>query len=244
VPLSLIVLGSSGTYPGADDPASGYLVTDGRTRVWLDCGPGTMGPLQRHVALADLDAVVVSHSHPDHCMELPVFCNALRYDIGRSEFPVYGPAGTLERVEAALDAEVAPTFDWRVVTDGSSFTVGGMAFSCSGTDHHVETMAVRIEWDGKAIGYTADTGPRWTLERFGAPIDLALCEASLSIEEEGRIQHLSGRQAGVQARAAGARRLVITHILPGADREARRREAAAAFGGPVDVAEIGARFEL
>lgn len=242
--LSLTVLGSSGVYPAADNPCSGYLVSDGTTNVWLDCGPGTLGTLQRHVALADLDAVVVSHAHPDHCMDLAVFRNALKYGGGRDGLAVYGPAGTRARVEAALGDTVAPTFDWIAVGDGSTFEIGDLVFACSRTDHPVETVAVRIESDGRAIAYTADTGPAWSLERFNAPIDLAVCEATLTAPEEGRVQHLSGRQAGQQARAAGAGRLVITHVAPGRDPDDHRREAEVAFGGPVDVAVVGRRFEL
>jgi ribonuclease BN (tRNA processing enzyme) len=244
VTLSVTVLGSSGTYPSATNPCSGYLVTDGRTTVWLDCGPGTLGPLQHHVDLDDLDAVVVTHSHPDHSMDLPVFRNALKYGVGREGVPVYGPAGTRAMVEAALGDAVSPTFDWAVATDGATFTIGELAFTCSRTDHPVETMAVRIESDGRAIAYSADTGPDWSFERFAAPIDLAIAEATLTIDQEGTVQHLSGRQAGAMARAAGARRLSITHLVPGTDVESHRSDAEAAFDGPVEVATIGKRFDL
>jgi ribonuclease BN (tRNA processing enzyme) len=244
VTLSITVLGSSGTYPSATNPCSGYLVTDGRTTVWLDCGPGTLGPLQHHVDLADLDAVVVTHSHPDHCMDLPVFRNALKYGIDREGLPVYGPAGTRAMVEAALGDAVSPTFEWEVATDGATFTIGDLGFTCSRTDHPVETMAIRIESDGQAIAYSADTGPGWSFERFAAPIDLAIAEATLTTDEEGSVQHLSGRQAGTMARAAGARRLAITHLVPSTDPEVHRRDAEEAFGGPVEVAALGVRFEL
>jgi ribonuclease BN (tRNA processing enzyme) len=241
--LTLVVLGSSGTYAGPDNPNSGYFVTDGTTRVWLDCGPGTLGPLQQHVALADLDAVVVTHGHPDHCLDAAVLRNALRYGIGRKGVPVYGPFAAQERIVAALGEDVTPTLDWRDIRDGSTFTTGGISWTCSRTDHPVTTMAVRIDAGG-VIAYSADTGPGWSFERFGPPIDLALCEASLPPDREGSVQHLTGRQAGEKARQAGARRLVITHLPPGTDIEARQREAEAGFGGPVEVAVPGARFTV
>ncbi len=241
--LSITVLGSSGSYAGPGNPCSGYLVADGDRTVWLDCGPGTLGPLQEHVDLVALNAVVVTHSHPDHSLEVPVLRNALKYLIGREGLPVYGPADTRARVEAALGATVAPTLDWREVSDGSTFTVGPLAFWCSRTDHPVETMAIRVADDaGRAIAYSSDTGPAWSFDRFGASIGLALCEASLPADEEGTFQHLSGRQAGEWARDVAAGRLVITHLLPGTDAEARRREAEEAFGGPVEVATPGARY--
>jgi ribonuclease BN (tRNA processing enzyme) len=244
VPLSITVLGSAGTFPGADNACSGYLVTDGRTRVWLDCGPGTLANLQRHVALDALDAVVVSHSHPDHCLDLPVFRNALKYGYEREAFPVYGPAGTRATVEAALGDAVAPTFDWHTVTGGDQFEIGGLTFACSRTDHPVETVAVRVVADGRALAYSADTGPAWSFERFAAPIDLALCEATLTVAAEGSVQHLSGRQAGATARAAGARRLVLTHLPPPSDPDAHRAPAEESFGAPVEVATVHARYDV
>jgi ribonuclease BN (tRNA processing enzyme) len=243
--IAVTVLGSSGSYAGAGNPCSGFVVDNGSTRVWLDCGTGTLGPLQEHVDLSELDAVVVTHCHPDHCLELPVLRNALKYLVGRSGLPVYGPGTTRERIESALGDKVAPTFDWHPVSDGTTFTVGGLTFGCSRTDHPVETVAVRIEDDaGRVVAYSADTGPAWSLERFGGPIHLALCEASLAAGDEHSFQHLSGRQAGRLARDAGAERLVLTHLPPGTDVEDRRLEAEAddAFAGPVAVALPGRRF--
>jgi ribonuclease BN (tRNA processing enzyme) len=109
----------------------------------------------------------------------------------------------------------------------------------------VETVAVRIEDEsGRAVAYSADTGPGWSFERFGASIHLAICEASLAADREGSFQHLSGRQAGRIAREAGAARLVITHLPPGTDIETRRLETESdeGFGGPVAVAIPGRRF--
>jgi ribonuclease BN (tRNA processing enzyme) len=131
------------------------------------------------------------------------------------------------------------------VSDGSTFGIGGLSFACSRSDHPVETVAVRIEDEsGRAVAYSADTGPAWSMAKLGAPIHLAICEASLKVEDEQSVQHLSGRQAGRLAREAGAERLVITHLPPGTDVEARRLEAEAeeAFAGPVAVALPGRRF--
>jgi ribonuclease BN (tRNA processing enzyme) len=243
--IALTVLGSSGSYSGPGNPCSGFVVDDGTTRVWLDCGPGTLGPLQEHVGLAELDAVVVTHSHPDHCLDLPVLRNALKYLVGRSGLPVFGPAPTRATVEGALGDTVAPTFDWQAVADGSTFTVGGLSFACSRTDHPVETVAVRIEDEaGRVVAYSADTGPAWSFTRFGSPIHLAVAEASMAVSDEDSFQHLSARQAGRLARDAAAERLVLTHLPPGTDIEARRLEAEAddAFAGPVAVALPGRRF--
>ena len=103
---------------------------------------------------------------------------------------------------------------------------------------------MRIDGGDRSLGYSADTGPAWSLAALGPDLDLALCEATFLREQEGMAQHLSGRQAGGSAREAGARRLVLTHIWPTIDAERSRTEATAAYGGPVEVAVTNERYEL
>lgn len=250
VSLTITVLGCSGTYAGPGGACSGYLVRSSTTSVWLDAGPGTLANLQDHIDLAAVDAVVVSHSHPDHWLELPVLRNAIRYgiDLPDRHLPTYGTARTGELLAAVLGGDPAPTLDWHTVADGSTIEVGDLTVLCSRTDHPVETLAVRIDHDGASIGYSADTGPGWSLSALGdlgtgGPVGLALCEASLTRDEERRVQHLSARQAGVSARAAGVGRLVLTHLVPGRDPDQARAEAAAVFGEAVEVAELGRTYE-
>lgn len=92
--LSVTVLGSAGTFPQVDNPCSGYLVRTPSTTIWVDAGPGTFAALQGHVALADVDAIVLSHEHPDHWIELPVVRNAARYVLGLEGIAVFGTGGT------------------------------------------------------------------------------------------------------------------------------------------------------
>jgi ribonuclease BN (tRNA processing enzyme) len=103
---------------------------------------------------------------------------------------------------------------------------------------------VRVAVAGRALGYSADTGPRWPLSALGTDLDLALCEATYTHEHEGTAQHMSGRQAGEAARQAGAARLVITHRWPSADPAAVLGEARRAFGGPVATAQVGRGYSL
>jgi ribonuclease BN (tRNA processing enzyme) len=244
--LSVTVLGCSGTYAAPGGACSGYLVSGGGVAVWLDCGPGTLANLQAHVSIEDLDAVVVSHSHPDHWTELPVFRNAMKYGLERSGLPVYGTAETLERLEAALGETVAPTFAWTTITAASRVEIGGLVFTFAVTDHPVETLAVRVDdlAAGLSLGYSADTGPGWSFAALGPPLDLALCEATLTPDFEGKSPHITGRQAGAMARDAGVRRLVVTHVWPTSDPEAHRAAAEAEFRRPVELAVPHARFEV
>lgn len=245
--FTVTVLGSAGTFGYPGNPCSGYLIRTDDTAVWLDCGPGTFSALQEHVTLAELDAIVVTHEHPDHCLELPVVRNAARYVLGIDRLPVYLTAGTRAVLECVIGDSVDP-IEWTEITDRSSASIGDLSFSFSRTNHPVETLAVRVESRGRTLGYSADTGPGWTfaaLDRGGDGFDLALCEATLAEEDAGVVQHLTGSQAGAMARAAGVRRLALTHTYQ--DTGSDRVEAAAAtgaFDGPVELAMPGHVFTV
>lgn len=245
--LSVTVLGCSGTYAGAGGACSGYLVRSAGATVWLDCGPGSLGNLQRHLELADLDALVVTHEHPDHCLELPVLRNALKYGTGGEGLAVLGPAGVRSLAERILgDDGLAPTFAWRSIADGDTAEIGDLRLTFSRTDHPVETLAVRVDdtAGGRSLAYSSDTGPGWALRSLGSPVDLALCEATMPPGAEGMAPHLTGRQAGATAADAGARRLLLTHLWPTSDPDAHRRDAEATFGAPVELAALHERYEI
>ncbi len=245
--LTVTVLGSAASFGHPGNACSGYLVRTASTTVWLDCGPGTLSTLQEHVAVADLDAVVVTHEHPDHWLELPVLRNAARYVLGIGHLPVYGTAGTWALFEHLTGGKVDP-IEWREVTDGSTATIGDLTFSFSSTDHPVETLAVRVAARGRTFAYSADTGPGWSftaLDPDGEGFDLAFCEATLDEADAGAVQHLTGSQAGTMARAAGVRRLALTHLYEGAGPDrAEVASAPDAFNGPVEIALPGHDFTV
>ncbi len=237
--MTLTVLGCSGSYPGPGQACSGYLVRTDTTTIWLDAGSGTLANLQRHIEIPAVDAVVVSHEHPDHWVDLTGYYVACKYYLDRPVVPVYAPAGLQERAYYQDEP-----LSWNTVTDGDHRQIGDIALTFSRTDHGNETLAVRLDGGERSLGYSADSGPGWSLEALGPGLDLALCEATYLRDMEGTGQHLSARQAGVSARAAGAARLVLSHLQPGTDREASRAEGSEAFGAAVEVAEEHAVYEL
>ena len=239
--LTLTVLGCSGTYAGPGGACSGYLVGDGRTTLWLDAGSGTLANLQRHAPLDGVDAVVLSHEHPDHWTDLEAFYNVCRFVTGREGVPVYAPAGVKRHT---YNEDEAPYLRWQDVADGSHASIGDMRLTFSRTDHGPETLAVRVDAGGRSLGYSADTGPAWSLEALGPGLDLALCEATVPVDQEGELQHLSARQAGASAKAAGAGRLLLTHLWPTLDAERSRADASAAYGGPVDLASTNETYSI
>jgi ribonuclease BN (tRNA processing enzyme) len=241
--LTLTVLGCSGTYPGEGGACSGYLVRSAGASLVVDLGAGTLANLQRHLAVGEVDAIVLSHVHPDHWLDLPVLRNAMRYVLGIEGLPVYGTAETWLMAEVII-GELPPTLLWHNVDGSSVVEVGDQVVRFSRTDHPVETLAVRVDAGGRSLLYSADTGPGWDPGAAGADVDLMVCEASLQPEHEGQVQHLSARQAGKLGRTMGAGRLVLTHVVPGVEPEAQLDLAAQAFGGPVELAETNRTFDV
>jgi ribonuclease BN (tRNA processing enzyme) len=241
--LTLTVLGCSGTYPGEGGACSGYLVRSPVASVVLDLGAGTLANLQQHVAIGDIDAVVLSHVHPDHWLDLPLLRNAMRYVLDIDGLAVYGTAETWLMAEVIV-GELPPTLRWHSIDESSVVEVGDQVLRFSRTDHPVETLAVRVDASGRSLLYSADTGSGWDPGVVGADVDLMVCEASLEPAHEGWVQHLSARQAGKLARTLAAGRLVVTHVVPGVDPETQRDLAEQAFGGPVELAAADRHFDV
>jgi len=242
--FTVTVLGTSGSYPGPGSACSGYLLRYQGFNVWLDAGPGTMANLQTHIGLREVDAIVLSHQHPDHWSDIDGFFVACRYVETRSQVPIYAPAGLGDLMRGGPDTEA--TLDWHDVTDASQVAVGPFRFTFSRTDHPPETLAMRVDAPeaGASLGYSADTGPGWSLATLGTDLDLVICEATFLHDREGTSPHLSARQAGASARAARAKRLVISHIWPIVEPADSVAEASEAFGAPVECAQMNATYTV
>ncbi len=236
----MLVLGCDGSWPGPGGAGSGYLVRSATTTVLLDAGPGTMANLQQFADPATVDAVVVSHEHPDHWTDLYGFDLYSQHVSDRTGTPVLAPAGLQRRAAMSTSSALA----WHRVRHGDKATIGDLTCSFFRTDHRPETLAVRIDGGGRSLGYSADSGPDWSLGELGLGLDLVLCEATFTSEHEGVAGHMSARQAGMQARSADAHRVVLTHRWPTIEAGAVAAEAAEAFGAPVEQAEIGKEWML
>jgi ribonuclease BN (tRNA processing enzyme) len=252
--LRLTVVGCSGSYPGPDSPASCYLLEhddeDGRTwRILLDLGSGALGALHRYADPLAIDAVALSHLHPDHCLDLCGFYVLRKYHpLGtQPRLPVYGPNGTGERMSRAYDLPDGPgmahEFDFR--TYQSSFSVGPFSIEAIPVAHPVEAYGLRVTAGESSIAYTGDTAPCEALDRLSAGVDLLLAEASFRDGDDNPPGiHLTGADAGALAERAGVERLVITHVPPWFDKQAMLAEAKAVWDGPSELAHAGATYEL
>jgi ribonuclease BN (tRNA processing enzyme) len=245
--VRLVVLGSCGGYPGPDRSCSGYLVEAGPFRLWIDAGSGTLARLLRYCSLSELDSAWLTHLHPDHWTDLPLAIHALALGAGdrATPLPIYGPTGWAVAVGASVQwrlDEREPVFEPRELSDGMVAELGEARVEAVAVEHGIETYALRISIAGATLAYSADSTLCPALLRVAREADLLLCEAGTMADSSPL--HLNPRQAGELAAAAGARRLVLTHLRPSAAPEQAIQLARTTFSGPVDVATEGAEFEI
>lgn len=244
--MRITTLGSNGTYPTPGHPTAGYLLQHEGTSVWIDAGSGTFAALQSVIDFANLDALVLSHVHADHCIDVFGYFYAVKYGgRPRTGIPTYVPAGLVERLTGFLgdpDHELEETLDFRVMAEGDSATVGEIRFEFVVTDHPVPTLGMRAAANnGRVFAYSADTGPRGEWARIAAGADLFLCEATYqgTAEDKPWSHHLTAGEAGQIARRADAGTLLLTHIWPSLDPDRSLQEAEFTFGKPVSLAVPG-----
>jgi ribonuclease BN (tRNA processing enzyme) len=245
------VLGCSGGYPTPESANTGFLLKEGESRIWLDAGTGTFGVLQRFTDFRSLDAILLSHLHADHCLDIYPLYIALRYGEVKLDrkIPVYSVPGVQERLERIVDGEAGDKlgviFDFHEVDEGDTAEVAGVRFSFLRMDHPIHTLGIRAESATGSLTFSADTGPKADLAAFAKGTGLLLCEATYQNARKGAPLHLSAQEAAETAVRAGAGELVLTHLWPGLDPHVSVQEAEeAAKDIPVHLAKPGALFEV
>lgn len=247
--MRLHVVGSSGTYPAPGRPASGYLIEQGTTRVWCDAGPGTFTALPVDADL--IDAIVVSHQHPDHCSDLATAFHAWTYRPDpRKGVPLYAPRSVWERLSLFLEkgpnSELYSTFDFRPVSDGDALEIGDLSIRFVKTDHPVPTVGSLWEGHNRTLFFTGDTGPGGDWRELARGVNLMLSEAALqgASDDKAVEHHLTAGEAGAIAREVGAERLMLTHIPPYMDVSRSIHEAEVTFDRPVALATPRASYDV
>jgi ribonuclease BN (tRNA processing enzyme) len=226
-------------------------------RFAIDLGNGTLAALQAHTDPFSLDALLLSHLHPDHCADFSALTVLRRYhpdpsvDPRETRLPVYGPSEVSTRLAAAYApdaAELAGTdltdvytfHHWQPKAD-----IAGVTVRTSRVAHPCEAYGVRVEHGGRTFVYTGDSGACTALTELAGGAEVLLAEASWTHAEDRPVDlHLSGREAGELAETAGVGKLLVTHVPPWADTEAILVEARTAFSGEVLLAEAGAGYQI
>ncbi len=252
--MKLAILGSCASQPGPGEACSGYLVSSGDTHVMLDCGSGTLGPLQRHVSLDDLRAIVVSHLHPDHYIDLVALRYGRTYGVaGARSIDVYLPPGGiahLERVAAALSS-TTPFWDGALTLHeyepGVPLALGALTVRPHEVRHGIRSFGMRVDDGERVLAYTSDTVPCEALVSLAAGAHTLLAEATLAggaPSHHDPQTHLSAHDAAEVAAQAGVERLVLTHFWYTADRALAVAEASDSFSGDVQAAGTGRCFDV
>ncbi len=247
--LRLTVLGCAGTHAGRDRLCSSYLVEADGYRLLLDCGNGSLSNLQRRWDVGDIDAVIISHLHPDHFADLYGLYYALRFHAdGPRSVPVYAPRGAFRFVSQLLDSAdtFAETCRFAVAKAADVLELGPLTVTLFAANHPVETLASRVEGGGRVITYTADSAPAPHLRDAGRGADLLVADATW-LERQRPLPpdvHMTGHEAGRTAVEAGARRLMTTHVIPSNDPRDVAAEAAAVYDGDVIPASDLLEIEL
>ncbi|MBV9485385.1 MAG: MBL fold metallo-hydrolase [Frankiaceae bacterium] len=241
--MKLTIIGSAGTFPGPASGCSSYLLEQDGFRLLLDVGNGSTGALQEACGLLGPDAVVVSHLHGDHYLDLITYTYARRYhpDGTPPLLPVYGPSQIQQAMIGAygkgIDSLLSEVYDFHAIDRNQTVPIGPFEVDLRRVNHPVETYAMRISADGRALTYSADTGVCDTLVELARDVDLFLCEASyLDGDPNPPNIHLTGREAAEHATKAAAQRLLLTHLVPWGDEARTVAEAKSAYDGEIAVA--------
>ena len=248
--MRLTIVGCAGSYPNGRSAASCYLVEHDGFGLVIDMGSGALGPLHRYRDPADIDAVLLSHLHADHFLDMCPLFVARRY---RPEglpppLPVYGPANTLDRLQSAYGDDHEPLLE--KVFDVGDFSreelnVGPFTVRVAKVNHPVECYGMRITAGGRTLAYSGDTAPCPELVGLASGADLALFEASFRDGDDNPAGlHMTPTEAANVASEAGVSRLVLTHMVAWHDNSEAAALAGAAFTGEVILAEPGLQLDI
>jgi ribonuclease BN (tRNA processing enzyme) len=246
--MRLTVIGGCGAWPEAGQACSGFLIEQDGFRLMVDLGYATMPRLLQLVAPGELDAVYISHGHPDHCADLNPLLRAwaLRED-PFPPLPVYAPTGALDAV-LALDRPrmLAGAYTLHEFTPGASLDIGPFSAETRLLPHYLPNAGLRLAGGGTVLAYTGDSGPAAEIAELARDAGLLVAEASYvdEVPEDSRRHLSSARHCGQQAAQAGAGHLMLTHLLPGTDHQAARVAAGAGYDGQISVAAAGLAVDL
>jgi ribonuclease BN (tRNA processing enzyme) len=246
--MRLTVLGGCGAWPAAGQACSGYLVEHDGFRLLVDPGYATLPRLLEGTAAEALDAVVVSHGHPDHCADLhPLLRARAMGDDPPPALPVHAlPDATdavlaLDRPGALQDAYALWEF-----SAGDHLEIGPFGVDTRPLPHFVPNAGLRLTAAGRVLAYTGDTGPSPELVDLARDADVLLAEATYpeQVPTHSARYLSSALQAGEYAARADVGRLLLTHLWPGTPPEAALAAARRAFPVDVAVAEGGLTIHI
>lgn len=244
--MKITVIGCWGGYPAKNEASSGYLLEYEDFRILLDCGSGVLSQLQNHMKPGELDAVVLSHYHPDHVADIGVLQHAALIEqiLGseKKTIPIYGHD---------LDPSEFEKLTYKDITKGVAYstdkplTIGPCTFTFMQTKHPVPCFAMRIEAENRALVYTGDSAYMDELAEFAKDANVLLCESNFYSNMDGtKAGHMTAREAGMLADKADAQLLLLTHLPHFGDLNQLKKEASEVFTREIAIAKSNLEFQL
>ncbi|MFD2443123.1 MBL fold metallo-hydrolase [Bacillus sp. CGMCC 1.16607] len=244
--MKLTVIGFWGGYPKKNEASSGYLLEHNGFRLLIDCGSGVLSKLQNFLQPEELDAVILSHYHPDHIADIGVLQHArlIQGFLGKKfgSLPIYGHG---------FDQQEFAKLTYKEITHGVVYkpdqplSIGPFEMKLMQTNHPVPCFAMRIEAEGKVFVYTADTSFKHEFVPFSKGADLLLCECNFYGNQNGQnAGHMTSNDAGRLAVDANVKNLILTHLPHYGELNQLIVEAKTMFNGPVFLANEGLTFQI
>lgn len=264
--MEITILGKSPAWQDAGGACSGYLVSEGESKVLIDCGNGVFGKLREACDYAEVDAVVVSHMHADHFFDLIPFAFANSFPFRGTGLPgavepdspeprpisLFSPPNSTEVLETVTGIwgmpELIPqSFDYREYEPSEEIVVGPLKISFQFVPHYIDAWAIAVTGaSGGRFVFGADCSPNEELVGFAEGAEILMAESTLLAPEPDPDDrgHLTPFEAGEHARDAGVGRLILTHISDEVNPEWAVSDAGEAFTGPIEVAAEGMKLDL
>ena len=254
--MRVVALGTCASYPGPGNACSGWLVQEEETNLLVDFGTGILAKLQQVLPLPQITAIVISHMHADHFLDLIPLCYAFNYGLapGSPRPLIFLPPGgiaILEHMAEPLDSRTTSDFFSSVFTTqeydpGAPLLVGPLTVRFASGNHYVPSWAISVE-GGRRVVFTADTGPSDAIARFAHGADLLVTDATyLSVAEErdSTRGHLTATEAGELAALACPKLVLLTHLWPHRDAGVTLRKAKEVFQGDIALAQEGRFYDV
>lgn len=249
--VTVTVLGSAGSHPGNGRACSSYLISGGGGHLLLDCGNGSMANLMDAIDPADLDAIIISHLHPDHFVDLYGLHYALKFHMNRAKkVDVYAPARAREVLRAPLLGDAADSFvshlPIHAAEAGEHLALGPFDVDLFAANHSIETLASRVTVEDRVIAYSGDSAETPALVECARDADLFICDSTWLSQDAPFPPnvHMTGTEAGTMATEASVGRLMVTHVFPQRTPELVAADADNVYGGLVWVARDREEYEL
>ena len=241
--MYLIILGSGTCVPSLKRNAPGYYLEVLDKNILIDCGSGTILQLERAgKSYKDIDAVFITHTHPDHISDLMPFIHALLATPGfkrEKDLFIVGPRNFKKFYESCISRVLKKpkSFTLDVIEIEDKLNLGYLHVFSKKTVHSENSIAYRFEDGEKSIVITGDCDyDEWVVE-LSKDADLLIIDCSFpdAMKAPG---HLTPKECGRVAKTAKVKKLILSHLYPSSYPDSERlKECKAVFDGDVLLAE-------